>query len=247
MADRFYTPQPLAAGEFVLDGPEAHHLGAVRRFGPGDRVTLFNGDGREYPAEVASVGKRSVTLNVSAPVEADRELGFELVVASALPKGDRADFLIEKLTELGATRFVPLVTERSVVVPKGNAVGKFRRAVVESSKQCGRNVLMAVDPPVKWGEFVRSAGLPAVRLVLHREGRAPVGDVQAGVAVVVGPEGGLTAAEVAEAVAAGWRPATLGPRVLRVETAAVAVAARLSSLSPGGAADGSQGRKPLDR
>src|SRR5687768_11209096 len=117
MADRFHTPAPLAPGEFVLDGPEAHHLAAVRRFGPGDRVTLFNGDGREYPAEVVSVGKRSVVLNVLAAVEADRELGFELAVAAALPKADRADFLVEKLTELGATRFVPLVTARSVVVP----------------------------------------------------------------------------------------------------------------------------------
>lgn len=234
MADRFYTPHLLAPGDFVLDGPEAHHLASVRRFGPGDRVTLFNGDGREYPAEVVAAGKRSVALTVSPAVEADRELGFELVVASALPKGDRADFLIEKLTELGATRFVPLVTERSVVLPKESAVEKFRRAVIEASKQCGRNVLMAVDPPARWGAFVRSVGLPAVRLVLHTEGgpSPPAEDVRAGVAVAVGPEGGLTAAEVAEAVAAGWRPTTLGPRVLRVETAAVAAAAWVVSSSP---------------
>lgn len=238
MADRFYTPHPLAAGEFVLDGPEAHHLTAVRRFGPGDRVTLFNGDGREYAAEVVSVGKRSVALAVSSAVEADRELGFELVVASALPKGDRVDFLIEKLTELGATRFVPLATARSVVVPKESAVEKFRRAVIEASKQCGRNVLMAVDPPAKWEAFVRSPDLPALRLVLSPVGEAPAGgDVRAGVAVAVGPEGGLSADEVAGAVAAGWWPVTLGPRVLRVETAAVAAAAWLTCLSPGGAAD----------
>jgi 16S rRNA (uracil1498-N3)-methyltransferase len=230
MADRFYTPHLLTAGEFVLDGPEAHHLAAVRRFGPGDRITLFNGDGREYPAEVVSVGKRSVAVNVSSAVEANRELGFELVVASALPKGDRADFLVEKLTELGATRFVPLVTARSVVVPKESAVGKFRRVVIESSKQCGRNMLMAVDPPAKWGEFVRSAGLPAVRLVLHTEGGTPVGYVRSGATIVVGPEGGLTTEEVAEAVAAGWRPTTLGARMLRVETAAVAACAALSLL-----------------
>ncbi len=226
MADRFFTPQPLAPGEVALDGPEAHHLAVVRRFGPGDRVTLFNGDGREYPAEVVAVGKRSATLAVLAAVEADRELGFPLVVAAAPPKGDRADFLVEKLTELGATRFVPLVTARSVVVPTG--MEKFRRAVIEASKQCGRNVLMAVDPPTRWAEFVRSADLPAVRLVLHPGRGALPESAAGGAAVAVGPEGGFTADEVAEAVAAGWGPASLGPRVLRVETAAVVAAAWFS-------------------
>jgi 16S rRNA (uracil1498-N3)-methyltransferase len=231
MADRFFTPQPLAPGEVALDGPEAHHLAAVRRFGPGDRVTLFNGDGREYPAEVVAVGKRSATLAVLAVVEADRELGFPLLVAAALPKGDRADFLVEKLTELGATRFVPLVTARSVV-PKESAVEKFRRAVIEASKQCGRNVLMAVDAPVRWAKFVRSADLPAVKFVLHPGGGALPESAAGGAAVAVGPEGGFTAEEVSEAVTAGWRPASLGPRVLRVETAAVAAAAWFSLPQP---------------
>src|SRR5207237_7375337 len=112
MSDRFYTSTALAAGEFILSGAEAHHLATVRRFAPGDRVVLFNGDGHDYPADIISVGKRTVALNVLAPVAVDRELPFPLVVGSALPKGDRADFLVEKLTELGVTRFVPLVTAR---------------------------------------------------------------------------------------------------------------------------------------
>jgi 16S rRNA (uracil1498-N3)-methyltransferase len=233
MADRFFTPSPLAPGEYVLTGPEAHHLIAVRRFAAGDRVTLFNGNGREYIAEVAAAGKRSVVLNILQEVEADRELGFELVIASALPKGDRADFLIEKLTELGVTRFVPLVTARSVVVPKG--VEKYRRAVVEASKQCGRNVLMAVDSPSSWTEFVQSRSLPEVKLLPHTKGGSPPivagGDQRSGVTVAIGPEGGLTAEEVAHAVAEGWQPVSLGPRVLRVETAALAVAALFATLS----------------
>lgn len=229
MADRFYTPEPLGPGEFVLAGPEAHHLAAVRRFTPGDRVTLFNGDGNEYPAEVLSVGKRSVTLSVTAPVAADREHGFPLVVAAALPKGDRADFLIEKLTELGVTAFVPLVTARSVVHPKDAKVEKFERAVIEASKQCGRNVLMEVRPPTTWADLLR-ADLPPVRVVLHPGGAARLADVSpaGGVAVAVGPEGGFTDDELAAAVAAGWVGASLGRRVLRVETAAVAAAAVLS-------------------
>ena len=101
MADRFYTPDPLGPGEYVLAGPEAHHLAAVRRIAAGDRVTLFNGDGRDYPAVVVAADRKRTTLSVLAPVPAARELPVPLEVAAALPKGDRGDYLVEKLTELG--------------------------------------------------------------------------------------------------------------------------------------------------
>src|SRR5438094_561720 len=212
MAERFYTPDPLAPGEYTLTGAEAHHLAAVRRFGPGDRVVLFNGDGNDYPAQIVAAAKKSVTLRVTSAEAADRELGFPLVVASALPKGDRADFLIEKLTELGVTRFVPLVTARSVVQPRDAKVGKLERVVIEASKQCGRNRLMAIDPSRRWDEHVTGAtARPPLRLVLHplqaaRLSDLSTGDVRAGgVTIAVGPEGGFTDDEVAAAEAAGWR------------------------------------------
>ena len=232
MADRFFTPDPLGPGEYVLTGPEAHHLAAVRRFAPGDRVVLFNGDGHDYPAEILSVNKRTVALNVLAPVAVDRELPFPLVVGCALPKGDRADFLVEKLTELGVTRFVPLVTTRAVVQPKPSAVEKFARAVIEASKQCGRNRLMAVDAPQRWEAFVARRDLPAARVVLHTGPGLALPAAGAGCAAAVGPEGGFAPEEVALALEAGWAAATLGPRVLRVETAALAVAALLAGGSP---------------
>lgn len=226
MADRFYTPDPLAPGEFTLSGADAHHLAAVRRFAPGDAVVLFNGDGAEYPAEVIAVGKKQVTLNVMRRDEVSREVPFPVIVASALPKGDRADYLIEKLVEVGATRFVPLVTERSVVIPKDSTVAKLARGVIEASKQCGRNVLMAVEPACPFGELVRRTDLPPLRLVLHTADGSEVHQSDpAGVVFAVGPEGGFTPAEVADAAANGWRVASLGPRVLRVETAAVVAAA----------------------
>ena len=118
MAERFFTTDALGPGEYHLSGAEAHHLSTVRRFATGDRIILFNGDGNEYSAEVIAAGKKSVALNILSVFAVDRELPFPLVIASALPKGDRADYLIEKLTELGVTSFVPLVTARSVVVPK---------------------------------------------------------------------------------------------------------------------------------
>ncbi len=227
MADRFFTPDPLGPGEYVLTGPEAHHLVAVRRFAEGDEVVLFNGDGHEYPSHILSVGKRTVTLAVLAPIAPDRELAFPLVVGSALPKGDRADFLIEKLTELGVTRFVPLLTTRAVVQPKGSVVEKFARMVIEASKQCGRNRLMQIDPPQKWNDFVARTDLPGARVVLHTGPDVEQMNARGGNAIAVGPEGGFTEEEVATAVGCGWRVASLGSRVLRVETAALAAAALL--------------------
>lgn len=224
MADRFYTPDFLAPGEYTLSGGEAHHLTSVRRFAPGDHLTLFNGDGNEYPAVVLGTGKKHVSLSVLRVEPVDRELPFPLIVASALPKADRADFLIEKLTELGVTRFVPLVTARSVVQPKETAAEKFTRAAIEASKQCGRNRIMSVDPPRTWAAFLALTDLPERRFVLHTAG-GTAGRLEPGACVVaVGPEGGFTPEEVAAAGVAGWRTASLGPRVLRVETAAVAAA-----------------------
>jgi 16S rRNA (uracil1498-N3)-methyltransferase len=223
MADRFYVNCPLALGPVALTGPEAHHLATVRRARPGDAVCLFNGDGAEYPATVVAVEKKQVALDVTGRQTPDRELGFRLEVAAPLPKGDRGDFLIEKLTELGVTRFVPLRTRRSVVHPHEARLDKLERAVVEASKQCGRNVLMAVDPLSDWDEYCRRPELPPRRRLAHPGGE----DVPTGagdVAVAVGPEGGFTTEEVAAARAAGWRVVGLGPRVLRVETAAVALA-----------------------
>ncbi|AWM37768.1 Ribosomal RNA small subunit methyltransferase E [Gemmata obscuriglobus] len=226
MSDRFYIPDLLGAGEFVLTGPEAHHLVAVRRFGDGDEVVVFNGDGNDYPAQILSAGKKSVVLLVREPVFVNRELPFPVVVASALPKGDRADFLVEKLTELGVNRFIPLITTRAVVLPKVSVVEKFGRAVIEASKQCGRNCLMQVDAPQKWDSFVARADLPQPLTILHT-GPGLVGASGAGGTLAVGPEGGFTTEEVERALTHGFVARSLGSRVLRTETAAIAAAARL--------------------
>jgi 16S rRNA (uracil1498-N3)-methyltransferase len=224
VSDRFFLDGPLASGDVSLDGPEAHHLAAVRRLGPGDMVTLFNGDGRQYVARIVEVGRKRATLHVTEIESPQRELGFTLHIASALPKGDRGDFLIEKLTELGVTDFTPLLTERGVVRANEDKAGKLRRAVIEASKQCGRNVLMRVHAPAKWLDWCgRQTGR---RLIAHPTavtGRTKVatGD---GVIVAVGPEGGFADLEVQAGLATGWESVSLGPCILRVETAAVAAA-----------------------
>jgi 16S rRNA (uracil1498-N3)-methyltransferase len=226
MADRFYVNCELAPGSLVLEGPEAHHLATVRRLRPGDAVYLFNGDGHQYPARVVAVGRRAVTLEVGAGETPPREVGFRLEVAVPLPKGDRAQFLIEKLTELGATAFVPLQTARSVVHPRETRLDKLQRHVIEASKQCGRNVLMRVEPLAAWTDFCSRPDLPERRILAHpSESRMADGgwriEDRGDVVLAVGPEGGFTEEEIEMARSAGWRVVGLGPRILRVETAAL--------------------------
>jgi len=232
MSERFYVNSPLGPGTIVLEGAEAHHLAAVCRVRAGDRVCLFNGDGDEYPALVQSVERRKVVLEVAGIETPQRELGFHLEVAAPLPKGDRAQFLVEKLTELGVTTFVPLQTRRSMVHPRESKTEKLERWVIEASKQCGRNVLMGVQGLVDWESYCRRADLPSSRFVAHpgRDGAAKWG-TGANVAVAVGPEGGFTDEEIDVARAASWQVIGLGPRILRVETAALVLAARLSPSS----------------
>jgi 16S rRNA (uracil1498-N3)-methyltransferase len=222
VSDRFFVDGPLAPGDVTLEGPEAHHLTAVRRFAVGDTVTLFNGNGREYPARLVQIGRKWVTVQVTGVLTPERELGFSLHVASALPKGDRGDFLIEKLTELAVTDFTPLVTERGVVKADEAKADKLRRAVIEASKQCGRNVLMRVHPPAGWMEWcARQTGR---RLIARPGDPTAIAPERGAATIAIGPEGGFTGAEVEAAVRAGWERLSLGPRILRVETAALAAA-----------------------
>jgi 16S rRNA (uracil1498-N3)-methyltransferase len=222
VSERFFVEQPLAIGRVGLAGPEAHHLATVCRLRPGDAVVLFNGDGREYAAHVVAAGKRLVELEVTAESAPRREVGCRLEVAAPLPKGDRAQFLLEKLTEIGVTAFTPLRTARSVVHPGETKRDRLQRHVIEASKQCGRNVLLRVGPLTDWAAFV-GGDLPARRLLAHPGGEELTRE-SGDAALAVGPEGGLTDAEVEQARAAGWRVVGLGPRVLRVETAALALA-----------------------
>jgi 16S rRNA (uracil1498-N3)-methyltransferase len=230
MSERFYINWPLAPGAVLLDGPEAHHLATVCRLRTGDAVCLFNGDGHEYPARVATVARRQVELEIVECLSPRRELPFRLEVAAPLPKGDRAQFLVEKLTETGVTAFVPLATKRSVVHPRDAKLEKLQRYVIEASKQCGRNVLMTVSGLVDWKDYCRRDGLPK-RRYLAQPGGVPLrgidqssGDVVADTVWAVGPEGGFTEEEVEHATKNGWRCADFGPRILRVETAALAAA-----------------------
>ncbi len=223
MAERFYVNTPLAPGIAILQGAEARHLAAVCRCRPGEFVYLFDGLGSEARAEVTALGRHDVRLRVAEIEQPDRELPFQLHVAAPLPKGDRAHFLIEKLTELGATSFTPLRTRRSVVHPSASHLEKMSRYVVEASKQCGRTRLMRIEPAADWPGFV-SRERAGLRLVAHPGGSAMPPIRGHDRLCAVGPEGGFTDEEIEQAHAAGWQVAGLGARTLRIETAALVLA-----------------------
>lgn len=231
MTQRYYVETPITGDEASVVDAEAHHLAHVMRVKAGAEVTLFDGSGFEFLAEVTKVGRSDVRLAIRSRAVVDRELRREITLGSALPRGDRQKWLIEKATELGVRRFVPLRTHRAVVQPDAGACTRLRRAVVEASKQCRRNVLMEIAPAVDVATFVVEANTAALRVLgkpesprslteLARTTLAPSLPIVLPIILLVGPEGGFTEEEEAAALEAGWEGINLGPRILRIETAA---------------------------
>lgn len=232
MTRRYFSEIPISGSAATIADSEAHHLLHVLRAVPGMPIVLFDGSGCEFDAEVTSCSRTTVELTVVERREVDRELPFLLTLGAALPKGDRQRWLVEKAVELGVSRLVPLATERS----EKHDAAKLERYVVEASKQCGRNRLMEIDRPHRWSDWLKLAGegSPVRRWVAHPGGGViEPGELAARqpTFLAVGPEGGLTEAEATEAEDAGWRLIDLGPRLLRIETAALALVAALTLLS----------------
>ena len=224
---------PITGEKAVIAGDEARHLARVMRASVGDEVLLFDGSGAEFLARIAGIRKAAVELTVIERRPVDRELPLELALAVALPKGERQKWLVEKATELGVTRLVPLITERGVALPVESALARLRRAVIEASKQCGRNLLLEIAPPAAAIPYFASSPASATRLLADPTGQplttAPLSATQEIIAAI-GPEGGFSPAELTAAHNANWRPIFLGPRILRVETAALAIGATIAQL-----------------
>ena len=228
MSRRFYLPQSWESPTLRLTGSEARHLSRVLRLGVGDEVMLFDGQGNQARARIENLDANDVSLSVLERMPPADSPSMSLTIATAVPKGDRFDWLVEKATELGVARVIPLTTTRSVVHPGGSKLERLRRRIVEASKQCGRSRLMELTEPMSWQACVAREFTGAAVLVADPSGE-PVDrarpDRPAGVLVAIGPEGGFTSEELEAAQGHGARLVSLGPTLLRIETAAVAVAA----------------------
>ena len=234
---RFYIPPARwNPGRLLLDADESHHATSVLRLKTGDRVTVFNGEGAQAAAEIAGGGKRALELR---PLEITQspQPPCRITLGQAIPKGKTMDLIVQKATELGGAAVVPLLTEHTIVQCDAREAEKKREkwqaVVVEACKQCGQNWLPAVATPQRLDEWLKTA--PAFDLLLiaslEPDARHPKavladflrekGSLPASVLVLVGPEGDFTPGEIAQAKAHGCRPITLGPIVLRAETAAL--------------------------
>lgn len=224
---RFYVPSTAITGaRALLQGEERHHL-RVRRLRPGARVELFDDLGRCFEAVVNGVTDEQVELTVSERDTRERESALDLTLAIAVLKADKIDLVVEKATELGVARIVVFSCRRALGGSGRARLERWRRIVLSAAKQCGRSLVPDIEGPEPLSRVVaRTADL---KLVCWEDagaaGGLPPGGGASSVLLAVGPEGGFTIDEIAELQRAGFHPVSLGPRILRGETAAIAATA----------------------
>ncbi|SFC71852.1 16S rRNA (uracil1498-N3)-methyltransferase [Polaromonas sp. OV174] len=248
MSARFYADLPLMSGSAIsLPEQAARHV-QVLRLQPGDRITLFNGQGNgepgsegEFEATVTRMGRSDVDVTLGAYTATRREAGRAIHLVMGMPANERMDWLIEKATELGVASIQPLMSERSVLRVKGDRADKklahWRGVASAACEQCGRNRLPLIHQVASLTDWLKNglAETPAdagTRLLLSlQNGTRPLEQAIAShgaLTFLSGPEGGLNPQEEAAAMACGFAPVSLGPRVLRAETAPLLVLSRLA-------------------
>jgi 16S rRNA (uracil1498-N3)-methyltransferase len=233
---RFHCPVALATDQSLSLPPGAARHVQVLRLQPGAAITLFNGDGGEFEATVTRMGRSDVDVRVGVHHAVEREAPRAIHLLAGITANERMDWLVEKATELGVASLTPLVAERSVLKLKGERADKKRAhwqgVAVAAAEQCGRNRVPTVHAAVTLADWLAHPTVDAARCMLSlAAGTRPLAQaaaVDVPLLVLSGPEGGLSPAEEALALQAGFVPVTLGPRVLRAETAPLAVLAALT-------------------
>jgi 16S rRNA (uracil1498-N3)-methyltransferase len=236
MTRRLYIPPPLVAGRVEVVGEPHHYVTHVLRLTAGDDVVVFDGNGREAEARIGTIARDWLTLEVLPARDGKRGAQISLLVG--LLKGDKMDLVVQKAGELGAARLIPLATTRAVAkLPEGERgaakLARWRKIALEAARQCGRADALEVTAVDSLEGALRLVAPGSYRILFHEGARAvALRDVlpperPAEVAVVIGPEGGLTDEEIDHARTAGFVLAGLGPRVLRAETAVLTALAVL--------------------
>ncbi len=230
---RFHVrPDAIQGPRVRLDPEESHHITRVRRLGPGDVVELFDGAGHHYQVRLEALTPQGIEGTVLASSESVTESGLSCTLVQAIPKGEKMEWIVQKATELGVTRIVPLLTARTVVYlspPRANnKLRRWQRVAKEAAKQSGRGVIPVIERPIPLKELLHVLPSTDLALCLWEGAEEPVsavldrarGAVRHAV-LLVGPEGGWAIEEIADIHARGISTAGLGPRILRTESAAL--------------------------
>jgi 16S rRNA (uracil1498-N3)-methyltransferase len=245
MTRRFYAPpenfQAAGGGKIILDFEQTKHLRDVLRLRKGENINIFDGEGKEFSCAIEEIGKRETTLKIiSEETPGSPESSLNLTVALALLKGEKFDLVVQKAVELGVARFVPLQTTRADVKIKDareteKKSERWRKIIIEASKQCGRAKLMQIETPQNFREFIKKSAESDsnnANLVLFSERGGESFSTLASqnkFVAVVGSEGGWEDSEIEFARRNGFQIITLGGRILRAETAAISIAAILQN------------------
>jgi 16S rRNA (uracil1498-N3)-methyltransferase len=232
---RVFVDEDLAIGQrLAVEGSAGNHIVRVLRSRVGDELTIFNGRGGEYGASIEEIRRDTVQVSVRERRDEERESQFDLTLAQGMSRGERMDWVVQKATELGVTRIVPVFTERSVVhLDERQAAKKvqhWRGIAVSACEQCGRNVVPQIAVPVTLYGLLEQPLGKGISLLLSPTAQQRIVDIAgspAGATVLIGPEGGLARMEHDAALRAGFTSVRMGPRVLRTETAAVCALALL--------------------
>jgi len=229
---RVYAEVPVGGRvQLQLSGTAANHVARVLRLRPGDPLILFDDAGGEYAATVDALTRDAVRVTVGEYLDVNRESPLQVTLAQGISRGERMDVVVQKATELGVRRIVPVLAERTVVrlnaAQAANRLRHWRAIAIAACEQCGRNRLPQITPPMSLQDFLVSDYPAGLRLVLSPEGGLTARELPASPAVtlLIGPEGGLSDAERSAALAAQFTGMMLGPRILRTETAALAALA----------------------
>ncbi len=236
---RAYVDLPLAPGKRVtLPDDAAAHLVRVLRLREGDTCVLFNGDGHDHDARLVEANKRGAIAEIAASRVVDNESPLRIVLLQGIARGEKMDLILQKATELGVARIVPVDAERTEVRLDGERLRKridhWRNVVVSACEQCGRARIPEVADPVAIADIASAAGDATKRLTLDPEGEHALPglsiEASATIAVAIGPEGGWSPRDREALRSAGYEGLKLGPRILRTETAGLAAIAALQAI-----------------
>lgn len=233
---RIYAPVPLAAGEAVeLPENAAHHVGRVLRMKPSEPLILFNGEGGCWQGTICEITKKGVRVTPEQFIVGDRESPLTISLGQTLSRGERMDYAIQKAVECGVTEITPLLTERCEVKLNNERADKrirsWQQMIISACEQCGRNKVPTIHPPMLLTKWLAACKTDLNFVLHHRTEQALHGyDKPTSISLLIGPEGGLTAEEIACAEQHNFHPLALGPRVLRTETAPVAALSLMQYL-----------------